>query len=1319
MNEPHDPNCTVDVPSAPSDSLDAGLAAAFGPPRSSLGDMRPVFLKEAEADSAHVVKPRSDAMPSPEQTGTRYQLQGEIARGGMGAVLRGRDVDLGRDLAVKVLLQKHAHRPEVLRRFIEEAQIGGQLQHPGVVPVYDIGRFGDRPFFTMKLVKGHTLAALLAERADPAADRPRFLAVALQVCQALAYAHAKGVIHRDLKPANVMVGAFGEVQVMDWGLAKVLAEGGVADEEKATPQQQEREQGTLIRTARSSGSAGSFGTDTEAGSLLGTPAYMPPEQANGDVSLLDRRADVFGLGAILCEILTGKPPYVGRSNEEVRRKAANGDQTDALTRLDACGADHELIALTKKCLAAEGIDRPRDAQAVADALSAYLNGVQERLQTAERERAVALAREAEQAKRRKVQLALAVAVVALLMGGGAFAWWRNDLAQAGRERDARNAEAVVALLGQCEEALKADDTAKAQVALDAAKKRSAEGGAEKEAHRLGRLDADLALLRDLDAVDQFRWTVVDGKGPDPADVATRTREALRGFGADPDAVSVEDAVSRVSVSVVWERIVSALDLLFMVQKSAAARGVLRRVDADPFRDEFRDALLARDRATMVELAQRKAALEQPPGFAAFLGSFPVIPVERRRQLLQAAVTRRPGDLGLLMVLGETYWANRKEEGDEQLRWYQAAIATAPANAGAHHCLGVVLCEIKRDYGAAIACFRRAIELDPKYTTAHYNLGIALYGKGQMDEAIASYRKAIALDRQYAWAHNNLGIALSEKGKVDEAITCFHKAIALDPKLAKAHLNLGGALYGKGQVEEAIACYRKAVALDPKFAEGHTNLGKALKANGQVEEAIACHQKAIELDPKYAPAHNNLGLALKAQGKVEEAIACFRKALALDPKNAKAHVNLGGVLARKGQLDEALATLRTAIALDPKFAGAHTNLGAALFQKGEVDEAIACCRKAIALDPKDALAHNNLGTALSEKGQVEEAIACFRRAIALDAKLAEAHLGLGNALRSKGQVDEAFASWRKALILDPKNLPNALAHYNRGVGLVDSRQVDEAIAFLRTAIALDPKLARAHEFLGLALCIKGQVDEGVASCHRAIALDPKLATAHISLGHALKSQGRFAESLAAFRRGHELGSQQPGWRHPSAKWVRDAERMVALEDRLPAFLKGEFKPKDPTERLRLASVCQARKLHHATARLYADAFAADPNLAEDLNAQHRYNAACCGALAAAGQGKDAARLDDKERARLRRQALDWLRADLASYTKLIASGAPNARSLMQQRMQHWQKDSDLAGVRDKEALAKLPAVERAACEKLWADVAALLKKVETPEKKESQ
>ena len=165
----------------------------------------------------------------------RTILYEEIGRGGIGRVLRGHDPDLGRDLAVKVLREEYRDDALVQRRFVEEAQVGGQLQHPGVVPVYELGRFPDRrPYFTMKLVKGRTLADLLQDRPDVSHESARFLTIFEQVCQTVAYAHSKGVIHRDLKPANVMVGAFGEVQVMDWGLAKVLTERPAAADPQET-----------------------------------------------------------------------------------------------------------------------------------------------------------------------------------------------------------------------------------------------------------------------------------------------------------------------------------------------------------------------------------------------------------------------------------------------------------------------------------------------------------------------------------------------------------------------------------------------------------------------------------------------------------------------------------------------------------------------------------------------------------------------------------------------------------------------------------------------------------------------------------------------------------------------------------------------------------------------------------------------------------------------------------------------------------------------------------------------------------------------------
>jgi hypothetical protein len=161
---------------------------------------------------------------SPLAQAGRYKIEGELARGGMGVVLRARDPDLNRPLAVKVLGEQYRGDAGLERRFREEAQITGQLQHPGIPPVHEVGVLPDgRPFFAMKLIEGRTLAALLGQRPSPADDLPRFVAIFEQVCQTLAYAHSRGVIHRDLKPSNIMVGAFGEVQVMDWGLAKVLA----------------------------------------------------------------------------------------------------------------------------------------------------------------------------------------------------------------------------------------------------------------------------------------------------------------------------------------------------------------------------------------------------------------------------------------------------------------------------------------------------------------------------------------------------------------------------------------------------------------------------------------------------------------------------------------------------------------------------------------------------------------------------------------------------------------------------------------------------------------------------------------------------------------------------------------------------------------------------------------------------------------------------------------------------------------------------------------------------------------------------------------
>src|SRR5262249_8034854 len=192
-----------------------------------------------------------------------------------------------------------------------------------------------------------------------------------------------------------------------------------------------------------------------------------------------------------------------------------------------------------------------------------------------------------------------------------------------------------------------------------------------------------------------------------------------------------------------------------------------------------------------------------------------------------------------------------------------------------------------------------------------------------------------------------------------------------------------------------------------------------------------------------------------------------------------------------------------------------------------------------------------------------------------------------------------------------------------------------------------------------------------------------------------------------KRGHELGAKRPGWRYPSAQWVRDAEHLVALDRKLRAVLRGEARAADPAEQLGLARLCALKKRHVATARFYAAAFAAQPKLADALRTQDRYNAACASALAAAGQGADADKLGDGERARLRRQAREWLTADLAAWAKRITD-RPQERARVQKTLRHWQADRDLAGIRESEALAQLPAAEREACHQLWTQVDALLR-----------
>jgi serine/threonine protein kinase len=426
----------------------------------------------AEAGAAPRVGPASvpDLLARHSARGERYLLAGEIARGGMGAVLRAVDCDIRREVAVKYLLDPSDPRNNL--RFVEEAQITGQLEHPNIVPIHELGVDGQRRlFFSMKMVKGRSLAQVLDRlRKEPAAAEKEFplgrlLTVVIGVCHALAYAHSRRVVHRDLKPANIMVGDFGEVYVMDWGLAKVLRDGGPAA-------------GAAVAAgpARVATSREAEADLTEEGAVLGTPVYMPPEQAAGDPHAVDARSDVYALGAVLYEILTLRPPVDREGGHlAVLMRVVQGEilppHERSPERARAGKIPRELAAVAMKALAKDPAGRYPGVEALRRDIELYQEGrsVSAKADTfgeltwklVKRNRAATLA-----------AAVVALALLATLVVAGR-AWWATGRAYAAlraeqRDKQDRTLKAIPAFIesarltanrGSLDDALKQLDVA--------------------------------------------------------------------------------------------------------------------------------------------------------------------------------------------------------------------------------------------------------------------------------------------------------------------------------------------------------------------------------------------------------------------------------------------------------------------------------------------------------------------------------------------------------------------------------------------------------------------------------------------------------------------------------------------------------------------------------------------------------------------------------------------------------------------------------------------------------------------------------------------
>jgi eukaryotic-like serine/threonine-protein kinase len=1143
----------------------------------------------------------------------RFMKQGLHAQGGLGAVYKAYDEELHRVVALKMIRSERAHDPESQARFLREAEITGQLEHPGVVAVYSRNRGEDgQPYYAMRLIRGETLkdavAHFHASELSGRGSSQRSLALRellrrfIDVCNAVAYAHSRGVLHRDLKPENVMLGPFGETLVLDWGLAKPL--GSCGEGEASDPPIQP--------------SLASDSSDTQPGTRVGTPRYMSPEQAEGDLDRLGPHSDVYSLGATLYCLLTGRPPYIGDDAASILRAVQRGEFRPP--RAIDPTIDPALEAVCQKAMALKPEDRYGSPRALVDDVERWM--ADERV-SAYRE---PWTRTATRwlARHRTGVTGAAAAGLALLVGLGAVtgvqAQGRAALAEKNRELSAANGK-IETRYELATEAIKTLHTGVSEDFL------------------LNLQEFKALRNRLLNSALDFYSKLGSLLGPE-ADAASR-RALLQ---ANFEAADLTAKVGRQEDALAGHRSVLAAR-----ESLASEPGADARVRVEVGRSMLAVAgLLEATGQTAEALAEYRRAESLLDGLASGAPD--------ARAALAAC---RSGMASLLSSTGENALAL---EAYQLARSEQESLAAAPeASKEARRDLAVTIRRIgtllsqtgksadaEAAYGNALAIQRKLANENPTVSDfhslladSHNDLGILLKNVGRPPDAEAEYRKALAIRQKLvddnpavtefrsrlALSHSNLGVLLSDTGRPSEAEAEHREALAIRKKLAddnpavyqfrndvaSTHHNLGVLLSDTGQSTAAETEYRLALAVLQKLA--HDN------------------PAVTELRSNVARSHDCLGILLWNTGRPADAEAEHRKALviqqALADDNpavtrfrnelASTHHNFGNLLADAGRPREAEAEYRKALAIYQKLADdnpavtefcnrlatSHKDLGLLLWKTGKLAKAETEYREALAIQQRvvddnpavtefrNRLANNqnNLGALLSQTGKRAEAEAQYRQALAIQQKLADdnppvtgfrsrlanSHNNLGNLLLNTGASAEAEAEYLQALAIYQKLASDnpTISEYRRGINvplvnigelLTDTGRASEAIDYfvrsrdnLEALINENPSMAANRDVLAFSLSglgrgrgRAGERHAAVADLRRAIALREGLAAIDLD---ARYDQARNHGLLAGL-------AEQDGSGLASAEGRAHSEQATDMLKRIMA--EGYRNPKMSTE-----------------------------------------------------------------------------------------------------------------------------------------------------------
>jgi len=868
----------------------------------------------------------------------------ELGRGGIGRVLIAHDAHLGREVAVKELLQRsdgpigsrastNPRESLAVSRFLREARLTGQLEHPNIVPVYELGTRADGTlYYTMKVVRGRNLASALASvEGDGLRARMKFLNHYADLCDAIAYAHSRGVIHRDIKPENVMVGEFGETVVLDWGLAKPKNakdlrgdEAAVADSEAPTvdihgvTQAATTAQPSSKSVAERTTDPGKGLAATDDGTLLGTPMYMSPEQAQGDLTAIDERSDVWALGVVLYEILTGETPFLAKTAIELLLKIVNGTFDKVVSKVPE--APPELAAIAEKALSRDPADRYPDARAMAEEVRTFLTGG--RVQAYNYRPWILVKRWA--AKHKGALVVAALAVVALIALGIV------SYIQIADERD-RAMQAETEAVQSMHAATAA--LARAEVAEGEAR-RSRDSAETLVRYMVSDLKDRLEPLGQLALLGSIA-SAIDRHYDDTAGVLTADGPNAHAL-EDPARVRNRAAVTALMGDVARTRgdlaqAAAAYDKAEMLRIALLAKSDLPEHRADRAESYRQRGLLLRSQGDLpgAQAELGRARTIRTELFAAQPESLP-----GRRALVQSELDR--GDLAALL-------------GD--LRQSETAFVSAVELAR-----GLVKLATEPDLNER-ARFDLSVALDG-VGTAHLDMNQLVPARKAFEEAL-ELRKALLEKRpsnldwrhRMAVSHARLGEIDEQENKLDDAQKHWQRAASTMERLVKQDgenarwardlvidLNHLGDLQLRGNANDlALASFAKAL--------------------DQIQTLAAKDTSNVEVQRDVEVGENRVGDASLALGKLADALASYERGLAVaerlaakDPSNTRwqydlahssstvalARARIGDLVNARPQAVRAVSILEALSVRDTTNAGWQRDLGAARTLVARID-----------------------------------------------------------------------------------------------------------------------------------------------------------------------------------------------------------------------------------------------------------------------------------------------------------------------------------------------------------------------------------------------